>query len=271
MALHTRRDFFNLETNVKTEEIYPTSRLIASRTGMDVQANKAIVGANAFRHSSGLHTDGILKDRTTFEIISPEIIGQTTAPLVLGKTSGRHAVRNELEKLGLEVGDAEFPQIFQAYKEIAERKRVITGEDLRSIVSDVRRTATEVIHLERLEYSGSEPSDFRPRARIKLSWVDERGRSKLKEAAAFGDGPGDAVCSAIDRATRSLIKQPIHLADFRIVALSPGTEALGDVTIRIESNDSIYTGRGSSTDVVVASARAYLNALNQMLSSPANE
>ncbi|MBI4302221.1 MAG: 2-isopropylmalate synthase [Chloroflexi bacterium] len=254
MALQTRRDFFAFTTNIDTTQIYKTSRLVSRLTGMPVQPNKAIVGANAFRHESGIHQDGVLKERSTYEIMDPRSIGLTGSTLSLGKLSGRHAFRNHLQELGYYLNDEELATAFKAFKELADKKKEVTDRDLEALLGDALRNGIETFHLERVHYSGGHTM---PTASVKL--VDAQG--KTWEDAALGDGPVDAAYQAINR----IVGTPNELVEFNINSVTEGKEAVGEAMIRIESEGQVYTGRGADTDIVVASAKAYVNALNRLL------
>jgi 2-isopropylmalate synthase len=261
MALKTRRDFFNLTTNIDTKQIYNTSRLVSELTGFAIQPNKAIVGANAFRHSSGLHIDGIIKMPVTFEILDPKSVGIPSSSLVLGKTSGRHAFRERLAELGYSLSEENFGRAFAAFKDLADKKREVTDKDIESIVAEEQRTVTEVYHLDHVEVSCGDHSI--PTATVRLIGPD--GQSLAD--AALGTGPVDAVYKAINR----IVGIPNKLTEFTVKSVTEGIDAIGEVLIRIESKGVTYTGRGADTDVIVASAKAYINALNRLLASKAGK
>ena len=257
MALKTRRDFFDLITNIDTTQIYNTSRLVSELTGFAVQPNKAIVGANAFRHSSGLHIDGIIKMPVTFEIMDPKSIGIPSSSLVLGKTSGRHAFRERLAELGYSLSEENFNRAFQGFKELADKKKEVTDRDIESLIAEELRTVTEVYHLDHVEVSCGDHSI--PTATVRLIGPD--GQSLAD--AALGTGPVDAVYKAINR----IVGIPNQLTEFTVKSVTEGIDAIGEVLIRIESKGVTYTGRGASTDIIVASAKAYMNALNRLLAA----
>ena len=257
LAIKTRADFFKLETNINTKEIYRTSRLIADLTGMSVQPNKAIVGGNAFRHQSGIHQDGILKMRETYEIMDAHEIGWPAgAEIVLGKTSGRHGFKARLEALGYELNDEDLNRAFVAFKELADKKQEIDDRDLEALVADKMRTSEEVYHLDFVQVSCGDHAS--PTATVRLVSPD----GELLADAALGTGPVDAVCRAINR----IVDVPNTLTEFSIKSVTEGIDAQGEVTIRIESEGRSYVGRGADTDIIVASAKAYMNALNRLLS-----
>ena len=258
MALKTRKDFFNVETNIKTQELYRASRLVSDLTGMSVQPNKAIVGANAFRHQSGIHQDGILKMRETYEIMDARDIGVPTggAEIVLGKVSGRHGFKARLEQLGYELTSEELSRAFLAFKELADKKAEIDDRDLEAIVADKLRTTQEMYRLDFVQVSCGDHAQ--PTATVRLIAPD----GAIRSDAAIGTGPVDAVYRAINR----IIDVPNELTEFSVKSVTEGIDAQGEVTIRVESNGKTYVGRGADTDIIVASAKAYMNALNRMLS-----
>ncbi len=261
MALKTRGDFFRVTTNVDTSQIYRTSRMVSNYMGMEVPPNKAIVGANAFAHASGLHQDGMLKERTTYEIMTPGSIGVGGSKIVLGKTSGRHALREKLRELGYELGTDDFTRAFAAFKELADKKKEVTERDLESLVAEELRTVSETYHLEQVQVSCGDHSV--PTATVKLIAPD----GEVIADAALGTGPVDAVYRAINR----LVEVPNTLTEFSVKAVTEGIDAIGEVTIRIESEGRTYIGRGAATDIIVASAKAYMNALNRLLASRERE
>lgn len=255
MAIKTRHDLMKYTTDINTERIYKTSRLVSELTGMYVQPNKAIVGANAFRHESGIHQDGIIKERTTYEIMDPESVGLSGTTLSLGKLSGRHAFRKRLESLGYALSDDEINRTFAAFKELADKKKEITDRDLEAIISEELRTISETYHLEQVQVSCGDLS--MPTASVRLTGPN----GELLSDAAQGTGPVDAVYKAINR----LVQVPNELIEFSVKSVTEGIDAIGEVTIRIESEGKRYAGRGAHTDIIVASARAYMNALNRLL------
>jgi 2-isopropylmalate synthase len=260
MALKTRQDYFNLTTNIDTTQIYKTSRLVSELTGFPVQLNKAIVGGNAFRHSSGLHIDGMIKDAKTFEIMDPKSVGVPASSLVLGKTSGRHAFQERLAELGYTLSGEDFNRAFAAFKELADKKKDVTDKDIESIVAEEKRTVSEIYHLDRIQVTCGDKGV--PTAAVRLT--GPKGESR--EDAALGTGPVDAVYKAINR----LVGVPNILTEFSVKSVTEGIDAIGEVLIRIESDGVTYTGRGADTDIIVASAKAYMNALNRLLSAKRN-
>ncbi len=255
MALKTRSDFFHLTTNIDTPQIYKTSRLVSELTGFIVQPNKAIIGANAFRHQSGIHQNGVIKKALTYEIMDPRSVGIPASSLVLGKLSGRHAFKERLAELGYVLDEKAFNHAFKAFKELADKKREVTDRDMESLIAEEMRTASEVYHLDHVEVSCGNHSI--PTATVRLIAPDGR----IMADAALGTGPVDAVYEAINR----IVGVPNQLTEFTVKSVTEGIDAIGEVLIRIESDGVTYTGRGAATDIIVASAKAYMNALNRLL------
>jgi len=252
MALRTRRDFFGVETRVKSEEIFKSSRLLSHITGVHVQPNKAIVGENAFAHEAGIHQDGVLKEKTTYEIMRPEDIGRPHNKLVLGKHSGRAALSARLKEIGFDVAGSDLDRAFKAFKDLADRKKEVYDEDLMAIVTDeaTQAEATYVLqYLHCISGTGVIPS-----ATVKLKKDGESFQS-----SGVGDGPVDAVLAAIDAITG----MKGRLQDYALRAATSGTDALGEVAMKVDFDGTVVSGKGSSTDVIEASARAYLSALNR--------
>ena len=257
MAIKTRNDFFGMTTNVETRQIYRSSRLVSELTGFTVQPNKAIVGANAFRHESGIHQDGVIKMPITYEIMDPRTVGIPASSLVLGKLSGRHAFKERLAELGYSLGEEDLKRAFSAFKELADKKKGITDRDIESLVAEERRTVSEAYHLDRVQVSCGDRGI--PTAAVKLTAPD----GQVLADAALGTGPVDAVYKAINR----IVNVPNVLAEFSVKSITEGIDAIGEVLVRIESGGVTYTGRGADTDIIVASAKAYMNALNRLLSA----
>ncbi len=255
MAIKTRRDFYDLTTSIETTQIYKTSRLVSELTGFPVQPNKAIIGANAFRHASGLHQDGVIKSPITFEIMDPKTIGMPASSLVLGKTSGRHGFRERLAELGYSLSKEDLERAFSTFKELADKKREVTDKDIESLVAEEHRTASETYHLDRVQVSCGDRGI--PTAAVRL--INPAGQ--VLADAALGTGPVDAVYKAINR----LVGVPNELTEFTVKSITEGIDAIGEVLVRIESEGTTYTGRGADTDIIVASAKAYMNALNRLL------
>ena len=264
MALATRRDLIDRPTTVRTREIARTSRLVSALTGYPVQYNKAVVGKNAFVHESGIHQHGVIQDRLTYEIMQAEDVGAEGAQIVLGKHSGRHAFSRQLEQMGYELDAEETKRAFDRFKELADRKVELTDKDLEAIVADeVYASEHEAYDLVSLHVSGGTASA--PTASVRVRRTADG--AEIDESAT-GDGMVDAVCGAIRRAVGA---DPDHgralasatLVNFNVAAVTKGIDALGDVTVQVEADGQRYTGRGVSTDVVEASGRAFLNALNK--------
>jgi 2-isopropylmalate synthase len=257
MAIKTRKDFFDLTTNINTTQIYKTSRLVSELTGFLVPPNKAIVGANAFSHESGIHQDGVIKMPITYEIMDPRTVGIPASSLVLGKLSGRHAFKERLAELGYSLFEEDFNRAFTAFKELADKKKEVTDKDIESLVAEELRTVSEVYHLDRVQVSCGDRGI--PTAAVRLIAPD----GQVLADAALGAGPVDAVCKAINR----LVGVPNVLTEFTVKSVTEGIDAIGEVLIRIESEGVTYTGRGADTDIIVASAKAYTNALNRLLAA----
>ncbi|WP_322796636.1 2-isopropylmalate synthase [Tepidiforma sp.] len=258
MAIKTRKDWFPFYTDINTREIYRTSKLVETYSGMPVQWNKAIVGKNAFRHGSGIHQDGILKLRETWEIMDPAEIGiPQGTQLVLGKLSGRHAFKEHMQNLGYELTDEELNRVFAAFKELADKKIEVDDRDLEALVNEnLRSMETAGWRLDLVQVSAGDHAT--PTATLRL--VDPEGN--IRTDAAVGTGPVDAVYRAMNRITGMAPK----LTEFSVKSVTEGIDAQGDVTIRIEDEQGrTYTGRAADTDIIVASAKAYMNALNRML------
>jgi len=261
MAIATRKDCFNLTTSVDTPQIYRTSRLVSELTGFTVQPNKAIVGDNAFRHQSGIHQDGIIKMPITYEIMDPKTVGIPSSSLVMGKLSGRHAFRERLVELGYNLVETDTNRIFVAFKELADKKKEVTDKDIESLVAQELRTVSESYHLDRLQVSCGDRGI--PTAAVRLIGPDGQAMAD----AALGTGPVDAVYQAINR----LVKVPNKLTEFSVKSVTEGIDAIGEVLIRIESDGQTYTGRGADTDIIVASGKAYINALNRLMATRRQE
>ena len=254
MAINTRPDLFDCETGINTKEIYRSSRLISDLTGLMVQVNKAVVGANAFAHEAGIHQHGVMQDRLTYEIMDAEAIGLTANRLVLGKHSGRHAFEKRLKELGYSLTAADLDRAFARFKEIADKKKEIFDEDLEALVAE------ETLHIPEkysLEYMNVMTSlEGIPTATIRLRCND----SELV-GAGIGVGSVDAVYKTIDK----LVEEPYNLIDFTVKAVTGGTDALGEVTVKIGYERNVYTGRGTSLDIIEASAKAYIQAINKLV------
>jgi 2-isopropylmalate synthase len=248
----------NVHTDVNTREFYAASQMVERYSGMMLQPHKAVVGKNAFRHSSGIHQDGVLKMRETYEIMDANDIGWPSggAEIVLGKVSGRHGFKARIEEMGYQLTEEELSRAFMAFKDLADKKAEIDDRDLEAIVADKLRTAAEIYHLDFVQVTAGDHAT--PTATVRLVTPD----GSVKTDAATGTGPVDAVYRAINR----IIDVPNALSEFHVKSVTEGIDAQGEVTIRVEGNGRSFVGRGADTDIIVASAKAYMNALNRMLS-----
>jgi len=253
MAIKTRQDLLGVHTGIVTENILPASRLVSGITGFPVQPNKAIVGANAFAHESGIHQDGVLKHRETYEIMSAQSVGWHTNKLSLGKLSGRNAFRSRLEELGMELSGEALNAAFARFKQLADRKHEIFDEDLQALVTDTLTEVVEHVRLVHLEVASCMGEV--PHALVQLS-ID----GVEQEARAEGSGPVDATFKAIEQ----IMNSNASLQLYSVNAITQGTDSQGEVTVRLEKSGRIVNGNGADTDIVVASAKAYINALNLM-------
>lgn len=255
MALETRQEFFQAKTTLVLSEIARTSRLVSKLTGMVVPGNKAIVGANAFAHESGIHQDGMLKEKTTYEIMSPETIGLKESKLVMGKHSGRHAFREKLIDLGYDLNDEQVNAAFAKFKDLADKKKDVSDEDIRALIEEKLIETPEVFVLDNLQLSYGNQSV--PTATIRVKMID--GGSA--EEAAVGNGSVDAIFNAIDKVT----KEEVELEDYSIKSVTHGKDALGEVHVVMNQGDYSVQGRGVSTDILEASAKAYIDAVNRLI------
>ena len=272
MALYVRQPVFELDTNIVTQEIHRTSDMVSRYTGMVIQPNKAIVGANAFAHEAGIHQDGMLKDKRTYEIMDAETIGLSHSKLVLGKHSGRHAFRVHLEKMGYHLDNDELDKVFGRFKDLADKKKVVTDSDIEALVGDEVYQPKETWELVNVQVQCG--SNLIPTAVVTL-----RNTATGQEItdAGFGTGPVDAVYKGINR----IVQAPNTLTEFLVQAVTEGIDANGDVTIRVAVPESrgykhtaqgrprrrLFSGRGIDTDIIVASAKAYMQALNKLLAA----
>ena len=254
MALRTRRDYYKIDTRIDATKIYPASRLVSTLTGLAVQRNKAVVGENAFAHESGIHQDGILKKRETYEIMDPATIGLPKSSLVLGKHSGRHAFRDRATQLGYTLNDTQLDLVFTKFKTLADKKKEVFDEDIEAIIDG----QLDLVHgqWELLGIQVTTGSSTIPTATVTLK--DTNGETV--QDASVGDGPVDAIYSAIGRLTG--VK--VSLSDYRIRSVSRGKDAQGEATVELEHNGQNIRGRGLSTDILEASALAYLSAINRL-------
>ena len=260
MALAVRSDYYDAFTNVETTEISKTSRLVSHITGSVIQPNKAIVGANAFAHEAGIHQDGVLKQKSTYEIMTPETVGLTENKLVLGKHSGRHAFMDRLNELGYQLSDAELQQAFERFKAIADKKKDVLEDDLHALISDEIYQHNDLYKLDYFEVNTTNES--KPTATVRLAFDN-----KVLTGSSEGAGSVDAIYKTIDQ----MIGETIDLKEYTLQSITGGTDALGEVVVRIHDQGRVFVGRSSSTDVLNSSAKAYINAINKMLNSRGNE
>jgi 2-isopropylmalate synthase len=253
MATRLHPEVYGVTTQLDHSQLYRTSRLVSQLTGMLVQPNKSVVGANAFAHHSGIHQDGMLKDRRTFEIMEPGQVGAGST-LVLGKLSGRHALRDRLEQLGYRLDGEELQRAFVRFKDLADRKRDVTDRDLEAIVADERQGSEETFRLEHLQVSCG--TNLRATATVRMLLSD----GVSHEAVSIGDGPVDATYRAID----SLVQVDAELEEFAIQAITEGMDAVGEVSVRLRRDGTLSSGHGADTDILVAAAKAYVHALNRL-------
>ncbi|MBN1106236.1 MAG: 2-isopropylmalate synthase, partial [Deltaproteobacteria bacterium] len=253
MTLYTRKERMGLTTGIRTREIHPTSRLVSMVTGIVVQPNKAIVGANAFAHEAGIHQDGVLKHRMTYEIMEPETVGLSTNRLVLGKHSGRHAFRKRLAALGYELGEEDVNRLFEKFKELADKRKEILDEDIEVLVAEEILRVPDKYELDYLTVVTGTVAV--PTATVKLK-ID----GKETQGAGFGVGPIDATFNTITKMTGTRAR----LVRFSINAISGGTDAQGEVMVRLQENGRVALGKGADPDIFIASAKAYINGLNRL-------
>jgi 2-isopropylmalate synthase len=253
MNLHTRKDFYKASTNINTKEIIRASRLVTRITGISVQPNKAVVGANAFAHESGIHQDGLLKEKMTYEIIRPEDIGLNQTELVLGKHSGRHAFKERLKELGYDLSPEDIEIAFEKFKHLADQKKNIFDEDIETLVSEEVAKTPEVYGL--LDLSISCGTTVSPTAALRM-----RINTDVVDRMEHGDGPVDAVYKAIAASTQT----KSNLLKFEVNSITGGTDALGEVIVSLEEDGKTVRGHGADTDIIVAAAKAYINALNKL-------
>ncbi|MGE5552593.1 MAG: 2-isopropylmalate synthase [Betaproteobacteria bacterium] len=260
MGLRTRSQFYQASTGIVTELIYRTSRLVSTLTGVAVPPNKAVIGANAFAHESGIHQDGVLKARQTYEIMTPESVGFTQSRLVLGKLSGRHALRARLKELGYTLTAAEFAKAYARFLEVADRKKEVSDQDLEALIEGEVLAAPEIYQLDYLHVASGNTTV--PTATVRLT----RDGAAYEEAAC-GDGPVDAAYRAVDRITGL----SVNLMEYNLRAVTGGKDALGEVLVKVKDNGHRFVGRGTSTDIIEASVRAYLQAINKVVAARERE
>jgi len=259
MILKVRSHYYNVRHSIKTSEIYNTSKLVSRLTGISVQVNKAIVGTNAFAHESGIHQDGVLKARETYEIMSPADVGVPESSLVLGKHSGRHAFFKRIKDLGYKLENKTLEQIFEKFKALADKKKTVFDDDIIALIEEDTGSGKEIFILDYL--SATAGSGIIPTATVKISKNDDSKKTKsvVFRETACGSGPVDAVYKAIDK----IINMNIKLTNFLLRAVSSGEDALGEVILKAKYKGIIYSGKGTSTDIIEASAKAYMQAINK--------
>ncbi len=254
MAINTRKDFYLFDHKIETTQIYRTSKLVSSLSGIDVQPNKPIVGSNAFAHESGIHQHGMLANKSTYEIMTPESIGLTQNKMVLGKLSGRHAFEQRLKELGYTLESDEIQGAFEKFKSLADKKKVVLDRDIEALVSAEVSEVPEIFELDSFQINSGNRV-------ISTSTISLKRKDQAITEAATGDGPVDAVFNAIERA----VGIPFELESYGLKAVTEGKDALGEVTVRVSKDNKSYTGRGVSTDIIEASIKAYLNAINRAI------
>ncbi|MEW6557367.1 MAG: 2-isopropylmalate synthase [Elusimicrobiota bacterium] len=254
MSLHTRKKIFAFETSIKTTEISKTSKLVSALTGMPIQPNKAIVGSNAFAHEAGIHQHGILTKASTYEIMTPQSIGLKESTLVLGKHSGRHAFDKKVQELGFKLSRRELENAFAEFKTLADKKKNIYDEDIITIIESGLLTEKQIYELKNVFVTSG--TIVKPTAKIEL----KKGK-KLFSASSTGDGPVDSSYKAIDK----IVGLKLKLIDYSLKSVSIGKDAVGEASVKVEHKGKLFGGRGTSTDVIEASVKAYLSAINRIL------
>jgi len=255
MALNTRKDYYGIQHKIDTTQIYRTSKLVTNLTGISVQPNKAIVGANAFAHESGIHQHGVLAEKSTYEIMTPESIGLSHNRMVLGKLSGKHAFEERLKEMGYSLSPEEIQVAFEKFKKLADRKKVVLDKDIEALVGEKVSQIPEIYSLDSFQISSGNKV-------ISTSTVSMKKNDEIITEAATGDGPIDAAFNAVER----VVGMNFTLEDYNLRAVTEGKDALGEVTVRISNGKKTYIGRGVSTDIIEASVKAYINAINRSLS-----
>jgi 2-isopropylmalate synthase len=255
MGINTRKDFYSFTHNIDTKQIYKTSKLVSSLTGVNVQPNKAIVGANAFAHESGIHQHGVLSEKSTYEIMTPESIGLTQNKMVLGKLSGRHAFEERLKELGYTLQPEDIQTSFEKFKSLADKKKEVSDRDIEALVKENVSEIPEVFELDSFQITSGNKV-------IASSVISVKRNGNVLTEAATGDGPVDAAFNAIERA----VGFGLELGEYGLRAVTEGKDALGEVTVKVSKEGRFFIGRGVSTDVIEASVKAYLNAINRVIS-----
>ncbi len=256
MNLAVRKDYYGLESNIVSTQLYPSCRLLSMTIGQPIPHNKAIIGANAFAHESGIHQDGMLKNRQTYEIMTPQSVGRDSTNLVIGKHSGRNAVRSKFESMGYKLDDEQLQTIFEAVKDLSDRKKKLYDEDLMALVQDKLYRMPDSYRLSHVSVSSSDAGGVPPTAAVLMD-VDGIEKSH----AGFGVGPIDAVFNVI----ADMVGRQPELEQYSVNAITGGTDAMGEVTVRIAEKGFSAIGRGAHPDIIVASAKAYVNALNHLV------
>lgn len=254
MAVNTRKDYYSITHNIDTTQIYRTSKLVSSLTGVNVQPNKAVVGANAFAHESGIHQHGVLSEKTTYEIMTPESIGLAQNRMVLGKLSGKHAFEDRLKELGYSLSLDEVQTAFDKFKNLADKKKVVLDRDIEALVEEKLSEVPEIFELDSFQINSGNKL-------ISTSTLSLRRNGNLITEAATGDGPVDAAFNALERS----VGFSLELEEYRINAVTEGKDALGEATVKVSKDNKIFVGRGVSTDIIEASVKAYLNAINRAI------
>jgi len=260
MGINTRKDYYNISHKIDTTQIYRTSKLVSGLTGINVQPNKAIVGSNAFAHESGIHQHGVLSERSTYEIMTPESIGLPQNRMVLGKLSGRHAFEERLKELGYSLSPEEIQSAFEKFKDLADRKKVVSDRDIEALVEEKVSKVIEVFELDSFQVSSGNKL-------VSTAMVSLKKDDKMIVEAATGDGPIDAAFNSIERA----VGFTMTLEAYDLKAVTEGKDALGEVTVRVSKNGKTFIGRGVSMDIIEASVKAYLNAINRVISEIGDE
>ena len=255
MGLSTRKDYYDVTHHIDTTQIYRTSKLVSSLTGVNVQLNKAIVGANAFAHESGIHQHGVLSEKTTYEIMTPESVGLAQNRMVLGKLSGKHAFEDRVKELGYALTPEEIQNAFDKFKSLADKKKVVLDKDIEALVEEKLSEVPEVFELDSFQISSGNKT-------IATATVSLKRNADTITEAATGDGPVDAAFNAMERASGITLA----LEDYSLQAVTEGKDALGEVTVRVSMKDKLFVGKGVSTDIIEASVKAYLNAINRSIS-----
>jgi len=254
MGIETRKDYYGVTHKINTTQIYRSSKLISNLTGINVQPNKAIVGANAFAHESGIHQHGMMSEKTTYEIMTPESVGLTQNKMVLGKLSGKHAFEERLKELGYTLAEEAVQKAFDKFKNLADKKKVVLDGDIEALVGENEYEVPEMFELDSFQISSGNKI-------ISTSTISVKRNGIIITEAATGDGPVDAAFNAMEKA----VGIELNLEEYGIKAVTEGKDALGEVTVRVSIGDKFFIGRGVSTDIIEASVKAYLNSMNRAI------